>query len=149
MSAVNALPADFPAEDERDEPWFIEPKDNDPASEAKRQGLFLSRLRAQAPAVDALAFPNAGKSTEWERLQRYREGKRAGALDLNMTWKPTRPRDRGVFYAEFKNGKSMPTKEQRDRLNLYFRQGHRCGVYRNADTLLQHLREAGAPFLDQ
>lgn len=140
---TDAILADFPEEDERDEPWFIEPKDNDPASELKRQRLFLSRLKMQAPAVDAVAIPNAGKSTDWERVQRWKEGARAGALDLVITW------NRGVFFAEFKDGQKMPTRAQRDRLNTYFRQCHRCGVYRNADTLLQHLREAGAPFLDQ
>lgn len=128
-------------EDTDDLPWFIEPKDKDPASEIQRQALFLSRLKALAPAVDALAIPNAGKSTDWERIQRWREGARRGALDLVITW------NRGVFFAEFKDGKSMPTKDQRERLNRYYRMGHHCGVYRNPDTLLEHLRSLGAPFI--
>jgi hypothetical protein len=128
-------------EDTADEPWFIEAKDKDPAPEIKRQGLFLSRLKVMAPAVDALAIPNAGKSTDWERIQRWREGARRGALDLIITW------ETGVFFAEFKDGKSMPTVDQRERLNRYYRMGHHCGVYRNPDTLLEHLRQAGAPFV--
>jgi len=128
-------------EDEADEAWFCEARDSDPTPELKRQMLFLSRLKALAPAVDALAIPNAGKSTDWERIQRWREGARRGALDLIITWAT------GVFFAEFKDGKNMPTRDQRERLNRYFRMGHHCGVYRNADTLLDHLRAAGAPFI--
>lgn len=134
-------------EAEADEPWFIEARDKDGASEIQRQALFLSRLKILAPAVDALAIPNAGKSTDWERLQRHREGARRGALDLMITWKPTLPADRGVFLAEFKSGTGMPSKDQRERLNRYFRMGHHCGVYRKPDTLLAHLRAAGAPFI--
>ena len=137
MTACNLL--DIP-EDTANEPWFIEPKDKDSKSEIQRQALFLSRLRTLAPAVDALAIPNAGKSTEWERLARYREGARRGALDLVITWKF------GVIFAEFKNGTSMPSKDQEERLNRYFRMGHHCGVYRKPETLIGHLRGLGAPF---
>lgn len=128
-------------ETQADEPWFCEPTDSDPMPELNRQVLFLSRLKILAPAVDALAIPNSGKRSDWERIQRWKEGARAGALDLIITWKT------GVFFAEFKNGKDMPTRDQCDRLNLYYRQGHGCGVYRTADTLLEHLRAAGAPFI--
>jgi hypothetical protein len=134
-------------EDTVDEPWFIEAKDDDPTSEFDRQTLFLSRLKILAPAVDALAIPNAGKSTDWERIRRFREGARRGALDLKLTWKPSKPGDRGVFFAELKAGRTMPTKDQCERLNRYYRMGHKCGVYRRPDTLLAHLREAGAPFI--
>ena len=130
------------SEDTANEPWFIEPKDKDSKSEIQRQALFLSRLRTLAPAVDALAIPNAGKSTEWERLARFREGARRGALDLVITWKA------GVIFAEFKNGTSMPSKDQEERLNRYYRMGHHCGVYRNPETLIGHLRALGAPFIE-
>jgi hypothetical protein len=124
-------------EDAADEPWFIEPKDKDPASEIERQSLFLSRLKILAPAVDALAIPNAGKSTDWQRIQRWREGARRGALDLILTWQPARIDDRGVFFAEFKDGDGMPTKDQRERLNRYYRMGHKCGVYRNPERAIR------------
>lgn len=132
-------------EDLDDEPWFIEPKDRNPAPELDRQKTFLAMLARLGPACDAVAIPNAGKSTDWERIQRWKEGARAGALDLVVTWAPTRPDDRGVFFPEFKDGQKMPTPAQRDRLNRYFRMGHHCGVYRNPETLIEHLRAAGAP----
>lgn len=133
---------DFNLEDpEEDLPWFIEPKDKDPASELDRQRTFLSRMKALAPAIDVLAIPNAGKSSDWERIQRWKEGARRGALDLIITW------NRGVMFAEFKDGQKMPTKDQRERLNRYYRMGHHCGVFRNADTLIEHLRSLGAPFI--
>jgi len=131
----------------RDEDWFKERRDRDPASEFTRQVHFLAALKKMAPKVDALAVPNAGRSSDWERIRRHKEGARAGALDLQMTWKPTRPDDRGIFFAEFKDGDGVPSKAQRERLNLYFRQGHKCGVYRTGAQLLLHLFEAGAPFL--
>jgi hypothetical protein len=131
-----------------DEPWFIEAKDADPRDEFARQVAFLSMMATIAPAVDCLAIPNAGKGSDWERLRRWREGARAGALDLQMTWKPSAT-TRGIFFAEFKDGEKPPTKGQRDRLNLYYRQGHSCGVYRRPETLIAHLRDAGAPFIDR
>ena len=143
MSALDAFAA---LEKLDDEPWFIEPKDKDPTPELDRQVAFLSELGRDAPAIDALAIPNAGRSTDWERLQRWREGARGGALDLVLSWEPTSANDRGIFFAEFKDGQKMPTRAQRDRLNMYFRRGFRCGVYRRPKTLIAHLRDAGAPF---
>jgi hypothetical protein len=140
MNELLAIPEEL-----EDEPWFIEPKDRNPAPELDRQKTFLAMLARLGPACDAVAIPNAGKSTDWERVQRWKEGARAGALDLVGTWAPTRPDDRGVFFPEFKDGKKMPTPAQRDRLNRYFRMGHRCGVYRKPETLIEHLRAAGAP----
>jgi hypothetical protein len=131
----------------RTKPWFIEPKDKDPTPEFNRQVRFLGMLKNLAPAVSATAIPNAAKISDWQRIRRWREGAVAGALDLDLTWKPTRPGDRGVFFAEFKDKDGMPTVEQRRRLNALYRQGHGCGVYRRAETLLEHLRAAGAPFL--
>jgi hypothetical protein len=128
-------------EEFEDAPWFIEPKDRDPASEFDRQVAFLSKIHRLAPSIDVLAIPNAGKGSDWERIQRWREGARRGALDLVIAW------NRSVFFAEFKDGQKMPTKDQRERLNRYYRQGHHCGVYRKPDTLIEHLRGLGAPFL--
>lgn len=138
MSVLDAF-ADILAEKDGDEPWFIEAKDSNPASELQRQMTFLALLAKLGPQCDVVAIPNAGKATDWERIQRWKEGARAGALDLVVTWAG------GVFFAEFKDGKKMPTPAQRDRLNTYFRQGHGCGVFRKPETLIAHLRTAGAP----
>lgn len=124
-----------------DAPWFLEPRDDDPAPEFDRQRAFVNQMARIAPSIDVLAIPNAGKSSDWERLRRHAEGARRGALDLIITW------NRGVMFAEFKDGKGMPTKDQRERLNRYYRQGHHCGVYRKPETLIAHLRSLGAPFL--
>lgn len=143
MSVLDAF-ADILAESGGDEPWFIEAKDSNPASELQRQMTFLALLAQLGPQCDVLAIPNAGKATDWERIQRWKEGARAGALDLLITWPVSLPGN-GLFLAELKNGKSMPTPAQRDRLNIYHRQGHGCGVYRKPETLITHLRAAGAP----
>lgn len=132
---------DFLDEDGAGLAWFLEPKDRDKTPETKRQRLFLSRLALRAPAVRVFAIPNAGKRSDWERIERWREGAVAGAPDLVLFW------NRGVFFAEFKDGAGMPTRRQRDMLDALYRAGHHCGVYRQPDTLLAHLREAGAPFL--
>lgn len=126
-----------------DLPWFIEPKDKDPTSELKRQQSFIALMARIAPNVDIVAIPNAGKATDWERVQRWKEGARAGALDLVITW------EGGVAFAEFKNGTSMPTPQQRARLNLYFAMRHHTGVFRTGDCLVEFLRDRGAPFIDR
>lgn len=138
---------DFPADDlnRPDEPWFIQAKDNDPAGEFARQQAFVNFIEKHAPGVDVFAVPNASRGSDWERIRRWKEGARRGALDLVVTWQPTRPGDRGVFFPEFKDGTKGPDKDQRARLNRYFRMGHGCGVYRTKEVLLEHLRRAGAP----
>lgn len=144
---MNAIAALFPEDDldQPDEPWFIELKDRSPASEIRRQKTFIDIMAQLAPGVDVVAIPNAGKSSDWERLQRWREGARRGALDLIITWEPTCQGDRGICFAEFKDGKKPPSREQRDRLNRYWRMGHACGVFRTAETLIGYLRDRGCP----
>lgn len=130
-----------------DEPWFMQAMDNDPADEFDRQRAFVNWMEKHAKGVDVVAIPNAGRGTDWERRRRWAEGARRGALDLVVTWCPTRPGDRGVFFPEFKDGRKGPDRDQRDRLNRYFRMGHGCGVYRTKEVLIEHLRAAGCPFL--
>jgi hypothetical protein len=134
-------PSFLDLEESGDLPWFIEPKDKDPASEFDRQRAFLSKIHRLAPSIDVLAIPNAGRGTDWQRVRRYNEGARRGALDLIITW------NRSVMFAEFKDGQKMPTRDQRERLDRYDRQGHHCGVFRKPETLIERLRELGAPFL--
>jgi hypothetical protein len=138
MTSAHLL--DFPAEDQ-DAEWFLEPRDKDPASEAIRQRSFLAALKKQAPAITAFHVPNGGKQSDWARVNGWRLGTTAGALDLVIFW------NRGVMFAEFKDGAGMPSVQQREMLNRLTRAGLRCGVYRSAGCLLGHLREMGAPFL--
>jgi hypothetical protein len=93
------------------------------------------------PAVDIFAVPNGAKRTQWAAMKAKREGMKAGALDLVATWVG------GVAFLEFKDGHSMPDANQRERLNLYVRQGHHCGVFRQETSALEFLRRAGAPFV--
>jgi hypothetical protein len=124
-----------------DEAWHCDPKDRDPRSEEKRQLAFLNAARMACPAVDIFAVPNGGKRSQWAAMKAKREGMRAGVLDLVCTWPG------GVAFLEFKNGTDMPDANQRDRLNMYVRQGHHCGVFRQEASALRFLRDAGAPFI--
>ena len=138
MNAFAALLAE-----KADESWHIDPKDNDRRSELARQMAVLRDARIVCPGVDIIAIPNAGKSSDWERIRRWKEGARAGALDLVATWKG------GVAFIEMKDGKKMPAQDQRGRLNMYTRMGHHCGVFRQEKSVMDFLRRCGAPFIDR
>lgn len=125
--------------DRPDEPWFMQGYDDEPASEFERQRAFVNRMRRDAPGVIVFAVPNGGRQSDWQKVRRFNEGAIAGALDLVIVW------NRGVFFAEFKDGRGKPSKAQIVMLNELYRQGHRCGVYRTAAKLIEHLREAGCP----
>lgn len=128
-------------EEHADLAWHIDPRDKDPRCEEKRQLAFLRDAKILCPAVDIFAVPNGGKRSQWAAMKAKREGMRAGALDLVCTW------NRGVAFIEFKDGTSMPDANQRERLNLYVRQGHHCGVFRQEKSALEFLRSIGAPFI--
>lgn len=121
--------------------WHEDPRDKDPRPEDARQSAFLREARKLCPAVDIVAVPNAGRRGQKALNQRLREGLRPGALDLFATWPG------GVAFLEFKNGTDVPDANQRDRLRLYLRQGHHCGVFRQEDSAIAFLRRCGAPFL--
>lgn len=127
------------AEDEADLPWHIDPRDKDPRSEEQRQRAFLTLAKRLCPSVNIFAVPNAARRTQWEAGKAKREGMKSGALDLVATW------NRGVAFIEFKDGQKQPTPNQRDMLNLLFRQGHHCGVFRQEQSALDWLRSIGAP----
>jgi hypothetical protein len=125
-----------------DELWHIDPKDKDPRSEEKRQAAFLRNARILCPGVDIFAVPNGAKRSQWAAMKAKREGMRAGVLDLVCTWP-----GRGVAFIEFKDGRSMPDDNQRERLNMLTRQGHFCGCFRQEDSAIRFLRDCGAPFI--
>lgn len=143
MTALLAIP-----EADEESGFYIEPKDRDKRSEFARQRAFLAYMGRNAPAVIVYAVPNAGRSSDWERLRRHAEGATRGALDLELKWRRATPEAQDCFVAEFKNGTAMPTPAQRDMLNRLHRAGHLCGVYRRPETLVAVLRAAGCPFLD-
>jgi hypothetical protein len=122
--------------------WHCDPKDADPRSEEQRQQAFLRTARIMCPAVDIFAVPNGGKRTQWAQMKAKREGMKAGVLDLVCTWPGG-----GVAFVEFKNGRDMPDANQRERLNLYMRQNHHCGVFRQEKSALEFLMRCGAPFI--
>lgn len=129
-----------------DEPWHLDAKDRDPRDEDARVLSALAKAKMLCPAVDIVAVPNAGRRSEWEARKRKKEGMKAGALDWVVTWQP-RVGARGVAFVEWKNGSDMPDQNQRDRLNMLFRMGHHCGVFRREDSFFAWLRAIGAPFV--
>lgn len=131
-------------EDDVDLGWWIDPKDADPRDEITRQSAFIRDAKILCPAVDIVAIPNAAKRSQWAARKAKREGMVAGALDMFCTWHCG-----GVAFLEFKDGTKMPDANQRDRLNLYTRQGHLCGVFRQETSALEFLRRHGAPFIDR
>lgn len=140
MASAFDLPADdF---DLPDEPWFCEAKDKDPRDEFARQSAFVNFMKKNAPSAIVYACPNGGRLSDWQKVRRWREGATDGALDLEIKWKPGQ-----CFVAEFKDGRKMPDKAQREMLNRLYRAEVRCGVYRTPETLVAHLRDAGCPFL--
>ena len=70
---MNALGI-FPADNEADEPWHIDPKDADPRDELKRQSAFLRDAKMICPGVDIFAVPNAAKRSQWAVNKAKREG---------------------------------------------------------------------------
>lgn len=129
-------------EEALDAGWHCDPKDADPRPEETRQLAFLRAAKMLCPAVDIFAVPNGGKRSQWAAMKAKREGMRAGVLDLVCTWPGG-----GVAFVEFKNGTDMPDANQRERLNLYMRQNHHCGVFRQEKSALEFLQRAGAPFI--
>lgn len=141
MADAVAIFADL-LDEQGDEPWFLETKDRDPTDEFRRQTAVFSKAKIACPGVSFTAIPNSRKGSDWEKIRRWREGAVAGACDLVATW-----RGGGIGWIEMKNGTDMPSPEQRDYLNMLYRQGHRCGVFRQPETVLEHLRVWGAPFV--
>lgn len=138
MSLLDTLDA---LEQRHDEPWFCEEEDIDPRSEFERQRAFVNHMRKNAPAVMVCAIPNGSHDSDWMKLRKWAEGSIRGMTDLVLLW----PGD--MFLPEFKGGKTPIKPAQRDVMNRLHRMGYRTGVYRKPETLIEHVRAAGAPFL--
>jgi len=113
----------------------------DDLPEDRIQASMLSRIRNVAPGVGAFAVPNAGKRSDWERVQRWKEGAHAGTSDLVLPW------PKAVAFVEVKNRNGKLTTEQVAFLNRMSRMGHPAGCFRHADTLEVALRFWGAPMI--
>lgn len=127
----------FPRHEDIDAPpeFFIAPPDSDPASEYARQRAIVAAASSRGLFVRAI--PQAGKASDWQRLQRWREGARAGFPDLFLAWRT------GVYLAEIKDGRGRPDKRQTATLNVIHSLGIPCGVHRSWATLAGELRKAG------
>lgn len=110
-------------------------------TEVKIQAAMLARLKNVAPGIYAFAVPNGGKRSDWEHLQRWREGARKGASDLVLVWPKV------TAFVEVKNAKGSLSPDQIAFLNRMQRMGHPAGCFRSADTLEEWLRDKGAPFI--
>ena len=128
LDALDAAPA-----------FFQEPRDKNPASEQQRQATFLALLKSCAPGVFTMALPNGGKRSDWERLQRWKEGAVRGAPDLVCCW------NYGTAWLEWKSGTGTLSPAQKELLNRLHNLGHRVAMVRKPETALRLLAEWGAP----
>lgn len=130
---------DFPVHEElHEEPLFyIEPKDRDPSSEDDRQRAVVAECRRAGLFVAHI--PQSGRRSDYERTKLHRNGAIAGVPDLVIHWTG------GVYWAEMKDGKGMPTRPQIDVLNDFSRRQIPCGVHRSWPTIERALIKAGAP----
>lgn len=119
---------------------YVEPKDNDAASEDARQAVFVATMRRLANACRVYAVPNGGKRSVWAAAKAKREGMLAGEPDTGVTWA-----DAPTARIEFKAGRTMPTPEQIEALNWYHLRGHPVAVCRTAEGAINWLASIGAP----
>jgi hypothetical protein len=118
--------------------FFVEPRDKLPASELQRQQTFLALLKTCAPGVVAMAFPNAGKRSDWERLQRERGrcqrfARPCAVLGLRH----------GLGGVQSRPG--TLSSAQISLLNRLHRLGHKVAMVRRPETALSLLADWGAP----
>lgn len=137
-SAIFADIPESPLREKLDPGIYVEPKDNDPASEDVRQIAMVKRLR-NCPHLAYHAVPNGGRQSDWARLRGERMGVVAGQPDIGLDWVG------GAAVIEIKNGKEMPRPNQVDRLNLLHRIGKHVAVCRTVDGAVGWLRSIGAP----
>lgn len=118
--------------------FYIEPRDNDPASEDQRQRAVV----AECKRLHLSVWHNAqsGRRSDYERTTLHRNGAIAGVADLTIHWP-----GRGTYYAEMKDGKKGPSRSQVEFLNARVREGFPCGVHRSWASVEAALIMAGAP----
>lgn len=115
-------------------PFHIDPRNAQGPNEIAVQVQFRKLMRAVAPEVMLVAVPNAGKRSQWEAMQRGREGMVAGFPDLIALHQ-----GRSAFM-EFKSGTGDLKDNQIDVLNKLVRQDFPVGVFRSADSAVAWLQ---------
>jgi VRR-NUC domain. len=125
-------------EDLHEQPLFyVEPKDKLPDSEDKRQRQVVAECRRLGLFVAHI--PQSGRRSDYERTRLHRNGAIAGIPDLYIAWA------RGQYWAEMKDGKGAPSRQQIDVMNDFARRNIPCGVHRGWASLEACLIAAGAP----
>lgn len=129
--------ADFPVHEELHEAplFWIDAKDNDPASEDERQRKVVAECRRLGLFVAHI--PQSGKRSDYERVKLHRNGAVSGVPDLVIISRS------GTLWAEMKNGKDMPSRPQTDVMNTMVRNGVWCGVYRTWASVEARLIKLG------
>lgn len=117
--------------------FYIEPRDNDPATEDERQRAVVAACRRLGLFVAHI--PQSGRRSDYERTKLHRNGAIAGVPDLVIQWTG------GIYWAEMKNGKDGPSRPQIDVMNDFARRDIPCGVHRGWESLEPRLIQAGAP----
>lgn len=130
--------------------FHVDPRNvADDGDEVTIQRRFINRMKSQAPAVRCVATPNGGNRSAWEKMHAKREGMVKGFPDLNCYWSAGLDASAipGIAILEFKTATGQLSDEQIANLNWLHRHGFPCGVFRSADTAMEFLRRAGAPFI--
>lgn len=118
---------------------WVEPKDDCPDKEDKRQIAFTNAVKRDAPHMFVHANRNGGKQTEWEKVQGERMGVFRGYPDQSVDW------DGGSAEIEWKDGKGRPDKDQIACLNRLHRMGKKVAICRTKAGAWRWLMSIGAP----
>lgn len=108
------------------------------------QAGFRARLRYVAPAVSAVAIPNAAKRSQWAAMQAKREGMSAGFPDVMCLWGGG-----GICFIEFKSAAGRLSDNQTDWIARLDQRGFRVAVARSIDEAVAFLRDCGAPVMER
>lgn len=109
--------------------------------ELRVQSACLDMLRLCFPRVTVFAVPNGSRRTVWQAVQAKREGMRAGAADLVLTWCGPM-----AAFVEVKKQRGRLKVSQREFLEEVAAQGFIAAVVRSPNTLFGILKDAGAPW---
>lgn len=118
--------------------FFVEPRDNDPATEVQRVKRFRSLFRKHFPGARIVAVPNGGQRSQRAINQALSEGAAWGFPDMLAIGS-------SLFMPilEWKSGVGTLKQHQIDWLNWLHDRGHVVGVFRKPETAIAWLFERG------